>query len=268
MPRVSPPRLTVSPMASPVFWSSSWTLLSPELVSQTLSWSTTSWIGSVPTGTVRGVPPPGSSRVTVPSSWLATQTAPRPARIPSGPSPTLTVSWILPPVLTLLTVSSSELVTQTAPSPTATLSGLVPTFVVPATRRLSGSIRVRVPLFLFAAQTEPAPTSIPSTPEPTSIGDSALGSSGLLLLSSLELFFAVLSLPLSSEPPVSRTAAIPITATRTSTPATMGAARRRRGRGWVGVETGPGGGCAGGGAGRGVAGRRPGGGLAGGGLAG
>lgn len=105
---------------------------------------------------------PGSSRDTVPSSWLSTQTAPRPATRKRGERPTAIVAsgW-LPTASTRRTEFWCVQLTQTAPNPDAAAKDPGGTGIRASTVLLTGFTRAREAPRSVGIQTARASTASP-----------------------------------------------------------------------------------------------------------
>ena len=110
----------------------------------------------------------GSTRITVPSRVLATQTAASVATTAEGPSPTGVVcATVLVSGSMRTRTLLASFVTHTPAGLTATAVGRWPTGIVVASRS-PASIRVTVPSELLVTHTEPAPAATADGRFPTS----------------------------------------------------------------------------------------------------
>src|SRR6185437_5209730 len=118
-----------------------------------------------------GWPVAGSIRWTVPSSPLATQTAPAPAAMPSGRAPTWIPRFVTAPVTAAIrsTVPSPSLTTHTAPLPAAMATGRLPTWIVSTTLSVTVLTRDTVPSPLLVTHASGPVTATALGADPTGI---------------------------------------------------------------------------------------------------
>ena len=110
-------------------------------------------------------PVEGSSRVTVPSRWLATQIEPNAAATAVGPFPTRWVRTTFGPAGSIRATLSGAIETHTPSGVKATPEGRPASGTVSASPEL-GSTRSRAAPFESAIHRKPSPTAIPFGAEP------------------------------------------------------------------------------------------------------